>query len=393
MRILAISHMFPTPFDPFDISVFMQVKELANLGHEVKVICPLPWTPFPLRWLRKKWRNFSSVPQKIEWDGIETYYPRYLAFPKGLFFASSGVRAYLGLKKIVSAIYRDFPFDLVHAHMALPDGYAGMLICRDYAKPLVVTFQGTDLDVTIKRNDRCLKAVQEVFQFAARVISPSPRLTRDFRRLFGTEPITIGYGVDPKEIQEADNNVRMYFRDRRIILSVSRLLKTKGIDFNLFALKRLLKRYPDLLYIIVGDGPERRYLEHLVADLKIEAYVQFTGMLPHREAMKYMALCEIFSLPSWQETFGLVYVEAMAHGKPIVGCQGQGVDGIVVHGQTGMLVKPRDVDTLVEALDFLLAHPEEARIMGERARDLVLENYTWGKIAKKIETVYEEIIG
>ena len=97
-------------------------------------------------------------------------------------------------------------------------------------------------------------------------------------------------------------------------------------------------------------------------------------------------------MPSWQETFGLVYLEAMAHGKPVVAVQGQGVDGIVTHGETGILVKPRDIDTLVEALDFLLSHPEEAKAIGERSRNMVLKNYTWEKNAKRTIEVYHEVL-
>lgn len=146
------------------------------------------------------------------------------------------------------------------------------------------------------------------------------------------------------------------------------------------------------MYLVVGDGPERNALERLVSSLNLNTHVKLIGQVSHSKAMEYMAGCEIFTMPSWQETFGLVYIEAMAHAKPIIGVRGHGVDGIVEHGKTGMLVKPRDVDSLVEALDFLLNHLEEARAMGERGRKLVLENYTWEKNAERTIAVYEEVL-
>jgi glycosyltransferase involved in cell wall biosynthesis len=158
------------------------------------------------------------------------------------------------------------------------------------------------------------------------------------------------------------------------------------------ALKQLTNKYPDLVYLIVGEGHERQALGHLVRQLNLTDHVEFIGQLPFQQVMEYISVCDVFTLPSWQETFGLVYVEAMAHGKPAIGVQGQGVDGIVTHGETGMLVKPRDVGSLVEALDFFLSHPEEARVMGERARRLVLENYTWEKNAQKTIEVYKEVL-
>jgi len=82
----------------------------------------------------------------------------------------------------------------------------------------------------------------------------------------------------------------------------------------------------------------------------------------------------------------------MAHARPVVAVRGQGVDGIVEHGKTGLLVTPRDGDSLFAALDFLLTHPEEARAIGERARELVLNNYTWERNADKTIEVYREVL-
>ena len=105
-----------------------------------------------------------------------------------------------------------------------------------------------------------------------------------------------------------------------------------------------------------------------------------------------MAACDIFTLPSWSEGFGVVYLEAMATGRPVIGCEGEGIEDLVEQGKTGLLVKPKCVDSLVEALDFLLSYPEEARAMGERARKLVIENYTWGTNASKMIEVYRGIL-
>jgi glycosyltransferase involved in cell wall biosynthesis len=194
------------------------------------------------------------------------------------------------------------------------------------------------------------------------------------------------------DVIRAKSELLSNYKNWRILLSVSRLIKTKGIDFNIYALKSLVNKHKNLLYIIVGDGPERYNLEKLVQLLDLTKYVRFAGAMPYDKVMEYMAICEVFTLPSWQETFGLVYIEAMAHGKPVIAVQGQGVDGIVVHGETGLLVKPRDINSLVEALDFLLSHPDEARAMGERAREVVLANYTWEKNAEKTIAVYREVL-
>lgn len=393
MKILQISHLYPVPYDPLlGIAMHKSIKALTAKDCEVKVLSPIAWAPFPIKYLTNKWKVYSEVPCREIVEGIEVSHPRYLIFPKMLFFASSGIRMYYIIKALAKKLYTDFPFDLIHAHMALPDGYAGMLLSQAYNKPLVVTFQAADLDITAKRNTRCLQALRKVFAATDRVISPSPRLSHAVKRNFGVIPRTIGYGIDPSDVYRGHSNLYCRHGARRILLSVSRLIPTKGLDLNLQALRSLITRYDDLLYLIIGDGPIRKDLERLVDDLGLKKQVEFLGQLPHQQVMEYMSICDIFMLPSWQETFGLVYIEAMAHTKPVIGVQDQGVDGIVKHGKTGLLVRPRNVDSLVEALDYLLGHPEEARAMGERARELVLENYTWEKNAEKTIQVYEEVL-
>jgi len=170
------------------------------------------------------------------------------------------------------------------------------------------------------------------------------------------------------------------------------LIKTKGIDLNLKAIANLQEKYPDIYYLIIGEGEERTRLGKLVKYLKLQGKVEFLGQLPHQRVMEYMSICSIFSLPSWQETLGRVYMEAMAHGKPVIGCRGQGADGIITDKETGLLPRSKDVDSLVEAIDYLLGHPDKAKAMGESARELVMENYTWEKNVERIVRLYQEIL-
>jgi len=393
MKVLEISHLYPVPYDALlGIAMHKQIKTLKNKECEVLVISPIPWTPFPIKYMSNKWRLYSKASTHKIIEDIEIFYPRYLVFPKAYFLASSGIRMYYGIKKLVKKLWPIFPFDIIHAHMALPDGYAAMLLSRDYSKPLVITFQATDLDITANRNDKCLQSLQKVFFAADKVISPSPRLSGQFSERFKIVPDIVGYGINSEDVFYGDSNLSAKYKNYRVLLSVSRLIPTKGIDLNLHALKRIVAKYDNLLYLIIGDGPARQELECLVNDLSLKGHVKFIGQQPSNRVMEYMSICEIFTMPSWQETFGLVYIEAMAHGKPIIGCQGQGVDGIVTDGNTGLLVKPKDVDSLVKALDFLLSHPSEAQDIGKRARDLVLKNYTWERSAEKLVEVYRDIL-
>ena len=396
MKVLVLSHMYPSKFNEMNgIFVHEQVKALTAKGVEVQVISPVLWAPFPINYLSPKWKNYSKIPKKTIYEGINIWHPRYLAFPRSWFFASSGQRMYLGIKDLVAKIYQEFQFDLIHAHVALPDGFAAIRVSEICNRPFIVTVHGQDLQITLYRGKGCKKALYKVFKKARRVITVSNKLKKIAQNNIGFDEkiIVIGNGVSlNNQIKDKNRIKTKSYLNQKTILSASNLITLKGIDLNLKAFALLINKYSDLKYQIIGDGPEKNRLRKLAADLGINNRVEFLGRLAHKEVLKYMAKADIFSLPSWNEGFGVVYIEAMVQGKPVMGCKGEGIEDFVEHGKTGMLVEPKDVDSLVQTIDYLLSNPDEARAMGERARKLVLENYTWGKNAEKTIEVYKEVI-
>jgi len=411
MKVLVISHMYPSSFNEVGgIFVHEQVKALAAKGVEIQVVSPVPWTPFPINYLTSKWKNYSAIPERSIWEGITVWYPRYVTFPRAWFFASSGQRMYLGIKELVAKIYQKFKFDLIHTHVALPDGYAGMKIAQKYKKPLIVNIHGQDFQQTIFKSKKCKKNIEKVINYSTKTIAVSKKLKKVGEKYLEVNKdkiivvpnginmevnkdkiIVVPNGINMRDIYTGKNKNIQEYNGKKVILSVSHLIKTKGIDLNLKAIDKLKQKYPDIIYLIIGKGKEKKDLKKLVNKLNLQNMVIFIGEVSHYEVMEYMASCDIFSLPSWNEGFGVVYIEAMAQGKPVIGCQGEGIEDFVEHGITGMLVKPKDVDSLVGALDFLLSRPSEAQDIGKRARGLVLKKYTWEKNAEKTIEVYREV--
>jgi teichuronic acid biosynthesis glycosyltransferase TuaC len=395
MKVLVISHMYPSTLSEIaGIFIHKQVKERQKLGCEVKVISPTPWAPFPIKHFSRKLKRSSAVPAKMVWDGIEIYYPRFLQFPRSLFFASSGKRMYSGIRKLVDELYQDFKFDIIHAHVALPDGFAGMMVKKKYNKPLVVTIHGADLHTTIHRNDACRRAVAQVFGEADRIVTVSTGLKQIARSSIGfpEKLIVNNNGINPEDITLGNTELASRYAGSQVILSVAYLITRKGLDFNIKAISQLAERYPNMKYLVIGDGPKATYLKRLASDLGIQNQVEFLGELPHSKVMEYMALTDILSLPSWNEALGNVYLEAMAHGKPVIACEGEGIEDVIENNKTGLLVKPQNVESLAQAMDFLLGNPDKAREIGERAKKLVLENYTWEKNARRYIEIYEELL-
>jgi len=390
MKVLIISHEYPYRSNEIRATfVNEQVEELVRQGCEVKVISPVPWTPFPLNKLSSKWREYSNILREDIFNGVEVYYPRIVTFPRNIFKEWSGKLVYAGIRKTVrQLVNKGYDFEIIHAHHAFPDGYAGLLLSKEYGRPFVVTIHGQDLQNTIHHNRLCFKAVKQVLEGADKVITVSSKLKRLSHTVgISANIVVLGNGIPDSIIH---NSYAFNKNEDPVMVSVSNLIVTKGIDYNLKAIATLRTEFPNLQYHIVGSGPEQQNFINLAKELGVNDQVSFLGTLSHEDVFKEMAKCQILSLPSWSEGFGVVYIEAMIQGKPVIACKGEGIEDVIQHGVNGMLVSPKDVDSLVEAIDYLISHPDETDQIGQRARETVMKNYTWGKIVNRLIKIYEQ---
>lgn len=179
--------------------------------------------------------------------------------------------------------------------------------------------------------------------------------------------------------------------NKKIILSVGRLVKRKGHDMVIKAMPLVLKKFPDAKYLIVGEGEYRAELEQLVKKLKLENSVNFLGAL--KDDQQVAALyhdCNLFIMPSRQlenndvEGFGLVFLEANSFGKPVIAGNSGGVTDAVVDGQTGFLVEPEDKQMISKAIIQLLYNPELAQKLGKQGAERVKEKFSWSLQAQRL---------
>jgi len=188
------------------------------------------------------------------------------------------------------------------------------------------------------------------------------------------------------------------FVNKRVILTVARLDEHKGHDLVIKSLPEVLKEIPDLVYLIVGDGPEKKRLKELAMALGLKDKVIFTGSVPHERTPKFYALCDVFIMPSreirlgrqWFEGFGIAYLEASACSKPVIGGASGGIRDAVIADQTGVLVDPNGTQDISRALQLLLTDKKYAVTLGEKGRERVEANFSWQIIARRIETVMQE---
>jgi glycosyltransferase involved in cell wall biosynthesis len=159
------------------------------------------------------------------------------------------------------------------------------------------------------------------------------------------------------------------------------------------AFSRLLRDFADCSLEIIGDGPERERLGHLAAELGIAKSVHFYGRQHREDVAEAMRQCTVFAMPSTYEGLGCVYLEAMACAKPAIGCRGQGIEEVIEHGKTGMLVTPESEKELTEELLTLLRDRDLRRRIGTNARAMILDRLTLNHQAQQLADVYRRCAG
>jgi glycosyltransferase involved in cell wall biosynthesis len=183
------------------------------------------------------------------------------------------------------------------------------------------------------------------------------------------------------------------FPSGRVILTVGRWLATeryKGMDTLITALPRLLTRWPEVQLVLAGAGDDRGWLEDLAEKSGVSMHVHFLTGLSSSELAACYSACEIFALPSRGEGFGMVYLEAMAKGKPVIGGAHGGAPEVIQDGITGYLVPHGDPIQLATSIQTLLADPVHAREMGARGRQRVEQEYRFNVFAKALKKILRD---
>ncbi len=229
------------------------------------------------------------------------------------------------------------------------------------------------------------------------VLAPSADTVRRLVARQGVRPEKIRqlpWALDPQFVallaSSATNHPPAGFPAGRVVLTVGRWAaaeRYKGVDTLIAALPHLLPAVPDLYLVAVGDGDDRARLEQLAAERGVAARVRFLSGLTPEELVACYQGCEVFALPSGGEGFGLVFLEAMAHGKPVVGGVHGGTPEVIEDGVTGLLVPHGDLTRLSRALEMLLTDEPLRRQMGLRGCERVRSVYLFQHFAEGLEQI------
>lgn len=279
--------------------------------------------------------------------------------------------------------------DVVHALMVHPSGYVGSRI----KVPLVLTAHGNDFLFP----DIVAKTMTKVALKRADSIVCVSRGTRNLLPAKHQSKATvIPNGTRPENFLTDKDGSKEILGLGRMILSVGRLVKRKGVDDLLRAGVDVLDNFPDVKFAIVGDGPEREALEDLAKELGMSNSVIFTGRVDDETLRRYYSAADAFVMPSKfiggtdVEGFGIVFLEANASLTPVIGRRSGGIEDAIEDGKSGFLID--DPSELAEKISYLLENQDIARQMAEYGRNRVLESFNWERIATRVHQVYEDVV-
>jgi glycosyltransferase involved in cell wall biosynthesis len=298
--------------------------------------------------------------------------------------------------------------DVIHTHVGNPisdlAGYVYMK--RNNSLPSIITYHGDlqeDMGGLIRRVSVYFYnkyLLDKVLSYADVIISPSENYIDESRFLgkYRNKIVVIPNGINVEDFdigyskEECREKLGLPL-DEEIILFLGTLSQHKGPDILLKAMPKILKDTSKAKLVFVGDGRMREELEALSKRLGIDEYVEFAGFVKEELKPLYYKAADVFCLPSVMkhESFGIVNLEAMACGIPIVASKIGGVPDVVKDGENGLLVQPRDSGALADGIIYLLENEEVQKKMGMNGRRKV-EDYSWERIAEMTEKVYSEVI-
>jgi len=294
-------------------------------------------------------------------------------------------------------------YDCLHCGDLFPQALNGVALRRMFKLPLVIFCHGDEISQIEKRRyqprvrdfiyrhaDAIIAANQFACDGLARIGIPEERVHK----------LTPGVNLEhfqPRP-RRPDLINRYGLQGKKVLLTVARLVPRKGHKIVLEALSKVLREVPDLKYLIAGEGPEKDNLQAMARELHLQDAVIFAGDIGHDQVCDVYNLCDVFAMVNRLdeggdvESFGMVFTEANAVGKPVIGGRSGGTAEAVIQGQTGFLVDPSNSDELASRLVLLLKNEELCKRMGTAGLERVRVEFNWNTRAQALREISASLL-
>lgn len=378
MKILMMTNTYYPIVGGLERSIYSFSEYFRSLGHEVLIATPA----------------FGEMPAEE---------PGIIRIPAIRNFAGTVYSVNFPVSTLVTRYMREFAPDIVHSHCPYFMGGYALRISRRYAIPLVFTYHtmfehyvhcGPLLNAGVKRF--LIKSAAGYANLADQVIVPSASVQAILLRRGVTSPITVvATGVDAARF--ANGNGRAFREHNKIPAAAlvlghaGRLAPEKNLDFLTGCLVEALRQDARIHALIVGHGPAEDMIRDAFALAGLRERLHFTGILQRQQLVDAYAAMDVFAFASLSETQGLVLIEAMAAGLPVVALDAPGVREVVVDRRNGRLLKAQERQSFVAALLWALGQaPEDIHALKQAARATARE-YPIDSAAKHTLAIYEKL--
>jgi L-malate glycosyltransferase len=401
-NVLVLTSSFPRREDSHEGNfIFELVRNTAPLKFRICVLAP----------------HFSGGKIKEIWQQVMIYRFLYffptqferLAYGPGLlfnvtrdFFAFIGIIPFF-LSELVwtLCVTRRKNIHLIHTHWLIPQGLVGAVFHRIRAVPHIATVHGSDLNLIthqkilgpfgrfIIRNSDAVTVNSSYMRHQLEAFMPDQ----------GEKIRVIPMGIHPEKYNNIGDfsDLKKVYPANNIILSVGRLIDWKGTVFLIDAMPSVIRELPETLLLIAGSGPEKDFLIRRVQELGLEKKVTFLGTVSNQDLLSFYHSADVFVLPSINkvgktEALGVVLLEAMASGCPVIGSNVGGIPDIITDGENGFLVEEQRPDILAEKIVEILKDGRLREKFRRNGLTRVHESFSWKRISKKFSSLYHQIL-
>lgn len=391
MRILAISHLFPNEVERrYGIFVSRQLSAMAAEGADITVLVPRLFCAGWARRILKKPAHYNHKLALLDVPGLRAIRIPYIGLPGQWFNRWSGLVVYMALRKTAWRLHRQHNFDVIYASELFLNGDAGRRLSKAIDVPVACLAIGSDINVTAKATPSLGRHFQRIVTEMDGTLACGKSAADEMQRLGPKRDTLCVYGVvDLKkfapvaEVAQIRRDLHLPI-DGILVLYVGYLWNRKGLRELIEAFAKVHTQCPSTTLIICGAGNDEKSIISAADRSAARAAIRFVGGVDPCNVHRYLQASDVFVLPSYAEGMPNAVMEAMACGLPVVTTTVGGLPAALGGSEGAILVPPKDVNSLKDALMDVINNKQKRERMGRASRQLAEEDFGVQRNARKI---------